>query len=67
MNATTAKTAAELFPTQGKICRDERERRHGHRGCVVGLTGLSAAGKSTIATELERDLFARGCQVLVLV
>ena len=66
MNATTAKTAAELFPTQGKIRRDERERRHGHRGCVVWLTGLSAAGKSTIATELERDLFARGCQVLVL-
>lgn len=66
MNTTTAKTPAELFPTQGKIRLDERERRHGHRGCVVWLTGLSAAGKSTIATELERDLFARDCQVLVL-
>jgi adenylylsulfate kinase len=32
----------------------------------VWLTGFSAAGKSTIATELERKLFQNGCQTLVL-
>ena len=50
----------------GEISLRERERRNGHRGCVVWLTGLPAAGKSTIATGLERALFRNGCQVRVL-
>ena len=48
------------------IALRERERRNGHRGCVVWLTGLSAAGKSTIATEVECSLLRAGCQALVL-
>ena len=64
--AASKKKPANLFPTTGKINLREREQRHGHRGCVVWLTGLSASGKSTIATELERELFERNCQVLVL-
>jgi adenylyl-sulfate kinase len=32
----------------------------------VWLTGLSAAGKSTIATELERELFSKGKHAYVL-
>jgi len=44
----------------------DREKRHGHRGGVVWLTGLSASGKSTIAAELERELFQRGCQTIIL-
>jgi len=50
----------------GEIALREREQRNGHRGCVIWLTGLSAAGKSTIAVELERVLFRNGCQALVL-
>src|SRR5271170_2367024 len=57
---------ANLHPMSGKISSHERERRHGHRGGVVWLTGLSASGKSTIATELERRLFQHGCQVFIL-
>jgi adenylyl-sulfate kinase len=59
-------TADNLHPHTGKIPLRERERRHGHRGGVVWLTGLSASGKSTIATELERELFRRGCQPFIL-
>ena len=44
----------------------QRARRRAHRGGVVWLTGFSAAGKSTIAAELERKLFQHGCQVFVL-
>ena len=58
--------ASNLFPTTGKITPQERERRHKHRGAVVWLTGLSASGKSTVAVELERQLFERGCQTLML-
>lgn len=36
------------------------------RACVLWFTGLSGAGKSTIATALERELFDAGRQVVVL-
>lgn len=62
----SARRVTNLFPTPGKINLHERERRHGHRGTVVWLTGLSASGKSTIAMELERQLFQRGCQTFIL-
>ncbi len=38
----------------------ERTIRFGQQPCTVLLTGLTAAGKSTIATALERELFDRG-------
>ena len=44
----------------------QRERRNGHPGFVVWLTGLSGSGKSSIATELERELFNLGKQAYVL-
>lgn len=46
--------------------RTERERRHGHRGAVIWLTGLSGAGKSTIASGVEQVLFDAGYEVMVL-
>src|SRR5688572_14981078 len=52
--------------TRGKVTADQRARQNGHSGCVVWLTGLSAAGKSTIAAELERELFAQGKHAYVL-
>jgi adenylyl-sulfate kinase len=44
----------------------DRARRNGHAGAIVWLTGLSGAGKSTIAVELERALFDEGRQVYVI-
>jgi adenylyl-sulfate kinase len=52
--------------TRGKITPQERARQNQHSGCVVWLTGLSAAGKSTISTELERELFTQGKHAWVL-
>jgi adenylyl-sulfate kinase len=52
--------------TRGKITPQQREQQNGHSGYVVWFTGLSAAGKSTIATELERELFGRGKHAYVL-
>ncbi|CAN5908321.1 sulfate adenylyltransferase subunit CysN [soil metagenome] len=48
------------------VAREEREARNGHRAAVLWFTGLSGAGKSTIARELERALFAAGCQTMLL-
>ncbi|HMG04172.1 MAG TPA: adenylyl-sulfate kinase, partial [Chthoniobacterales bacterium] len=39
---------------------------NGHRGAVVWLTGLSGAGKSTIARALDHELFQRGMNTYVL-
>ena len=58
--------SANITASVSKITLPERERRNGHLGCVLWLTGLSAAGKSTIANELEAALFRRGHQVFVL-
>ena len=60
------KKTSNLVPSIGKITSKDRERRCGHRGGVVWLTGLSASGKSTIAAELEGELFRRGCQTCML-
>lgn len=41
---------------QQPIERTDREQLNGHRGALVWLTGLSGAGKSTIALALEQRL-----------
>ena len=48
------------------VPRAEREDENGHASAVTWLTGLSGSGKSTIAKELERRLFDRGCQTMML-
>jgi bifunctional enzyme CysN/CysC len=55
-----------IFWSQGKVTVAQRETRNGHPGMVVWLTGLSGSGKSSIATELERELFNLGKQAYVL-
>jgi adenylylsulfate kinase len=44
----------------GEVSRADRERLLGQRGVTLWLTGLSGAGKSTIAVLLERMLLDRG-------
>jgi bifunctional enzyme CysN/CysC len=55
-----------IYWSRGKVTAGQRSARNGHAGCVVWLTGLSASGKSTIATELERELFNLGHHVYIL-
>ncbi|MDQ2824905.1 MAG: adenylyl-sulfate kinase [Verrucomicrobiota bacterium] len=55
-----------IFWTGGKITPTARAVQLGHRGAVVWFTGLSGAGKSTIAQALERELFNRGMHTYVL-
>ncbi|MFP4061842.1 MAG: adenylyl-sulfate kinase [Halochromatium sp.] len=49
-----------------RVSREERERLHGHRGCVIWFTGLSGSGKSTIANVVDHMLAARGVKSSVL-
>jgi bifunctional enzyme CysN/CysC len=43
-----------------------RGRIKGHKGCCVWLTGLSGAGKSTIANALEKHLCAEARHTFIL-
>jgi bifunctional enzyme CysN/CysC len=58
--------SANIFWTEGNVTARHRMLRNGHRGSVVWLTGLSGAGKSTIAQALERELFNQNINVYVL-
>src|SRR5687767_9492394 len=44
----------------GAVTRGDRERLLGQRGVTLWFTGLSGAGKSTVAVILERMLLERG-------
>ncbi|KQX01388.1 adenylyl-sulfate kinase [Massilia sp. Root418] len=52
--------------TSKGIGRQQRETRNGHRGAVVWFTGLSGAGKTTLAHAVQERLFEAGCQSYVL-
>jgi bifunctional enzyme CysN/CysC len=43
-----------------------RARQKGQRACVLWLTGLSGAGKSTIANRIEKQLAAQGRHTYLL-
>ena len=57
---------SNLTQVSSKVSVAERNKRNGHLGQIIWLTGLSGSGKSTIAMALERKLFDAGRQVFVL-
>jgi bifunctional enzyme CysN/CysC len=63
---TATPKSDHLHEVRAHISPAQRASRNGHGGAVIWLTGLSGAGKSTIALEVERRLFDRGYQVYVL-
>ena len=58
--------ATNIAFEEHRVTAAARIARHGHSGGVLWFTGLSGAGKSTIAMEVERRLFNKGYQVYVL-
>ena len=58
--------AANIFWHRGQVSGAARAHHFGHRPATVWLTGLSGAGKSTIAYELEKMLLEEGRPSFVL-
>jgi bifunctional enzyme CysN/CysC len=56
----------DLVRVRHLLDADARSGRNGHCGAVLWFTGLPAAGKSTIAMQVERRLFERNCNAYVL-
>ena len=59
-------TSQNIIAVSSRIDSDARAAINGHKGGIIWLTGLSGAGKSTIAIEAEHQLFVKGYQVHVL-
>jgi bifunctional enzyme CysN/CysC len=66
LSSDTLHKSHNIYWSEGKITGEQRAQRNGHLGRVVWLTGLSGAGKSSVANELERELFTLGMQAYVL-
>ena len=48
------------------ITRELREGMNGNKAKLLWFTGISGSGKSTIANELEKELFSRGIRTFIL-
>ena len=48
------------------VTQQDRDKKNGYKSVVLWLTGLPSSGKSTLAHEVERRLFERGCNAYVL-
>jgi adenylylsulfate kinase len=55
-----------LYWHEPSVSAAHRHIRNGHRSCVIWFTGLSAAGKSTLANSLARLLHGAGINCYVL-
>jgi adenylylsulfate kinase len=58
--------ATNIVWHEHSVTREEREKKFGHRGCTVWMTGLSGSGKSTLANALDDALWQRGIRSYVL-
>ena len=58
--------ASNVFWQEMKVDKAARSRAMGQRPCILWMTGLSGAGKSTIADRLEQRLKALGRHTYLL-
>ena len=47
------------------VTRERREKLNGHRSVILWFTGLSGAGKSSLAHAVEEHLYQSGCRTFV--
>ena len=64
--AFALRRATNVHWHESAVSADQRAALKGHRPSVLWFTGLSGAGKSTIANLLEQKLLALGCHTMLL-
>ena len=58
--------ADSIFPYDSKITYDQRKKAMMQEPRLIWLTGLSGAGKTTLALRLEHYFFCKGYKVFIL-
>jgi bifunctional enzyme CysN/CysC len=66
IESAATRVSTDITAVDSSVTVQERIDMNGHRGGVIWMTGLSGAGKSTIAMATQRLLFSRGRHVAVL-
>jgi bifunctional enzyme CysN/CysC len=66
MSQSRTPKSANVLTVKHRISAEARARSSGHRGGILWFTGLSGAGKTTLAVELERRLFEKGYRTYML-
>ncbi len=56
----TAERADNVFWQPTRVSVQQRANQKGQQPCILWFTGLSGAGKSTVANALEQTLFIKG-------
>jgi len=54
------------YMQEARIGRETREKQNGHRSVILWFTGLSGAGKTTLAYAVEERLHKMGCRSYVI-
>lgn len=57
--------AKDIVWHHASVTRERREMLNRHRSVILWFTGLSSAGKSTLAHALEEHLHQQGCRTFV--
>lgn len=60
------KRSPNVFWHHAVINRERRQQQHRHRSALLWFTGLSSAGKSTLAHAVEEQLYVQGVSTYVL-
>ena len=58
--------ASNIHKHNLSITRELRENMNGDKAKLLWFTGISGSGKSTIANELEKELFSKGLRTYIL-
>ncbi|WP_409559868.1 adenylyl-sulfate kinase [Hyphomicrobium sp. B1] len=66
MESLRGDRALNLLWQDTAICKDDRADAKGQKACCLWFTGLSGAGKTTIANLLDQTLHASGQHTFVL-
>jgi adenylylsulfate kinase len=57
---------SKIFPTDKILQRADKEQLLKQKGMAIWFTGLSGSGKTTIAIDLERELYKKGLLTQIL-
>jgi adenylylsulfate kinase len=65
MAETKLKKSPNTVWHHATITRVRRQQQNGHKSAILWFTGLSGAGKSTVAHAVEEALHQQGCRTFV--
>ena len=66
MSLAQTNTSPNVLWHHASVKRSDREQTNGHKSVMLWFTGLSGAGKSTVAHAVEDALFKMNCPTFVL-